>query len=432
MKSSVLFNQIVSISGNIGSTKWFHSKSATEYDAMAKFFLAVLFYFLICFGLKKLFAKMQSFFEKKTKDKRTVGLILRPIEYSLDTFILCLVIVQWVFTENTKLISKLRVIRYEDVYRWLHYKSPSVMDYILKVVIAFVVYLVVSELMKGISRFILARVNGIEFSGSVASVLLRIIRYSIQAFIVVVSVIQLFIVEYNMIAAIIVAVTVLLVAAYKLRNVNFRSLFDKAGISDLDSTSDKDVSRAASVMNSVVARVVGVIIVLAIALLVSRGLNSMSDVQGKEISQLVAYPEEMIAKELETEFKDVNPATAKIPGIKSHNNGISVRSDGSFSIIVLDKKPVGFNTDNPDYLFFGVGVGQSEMKALESMRYKYEGTNQAIMDLANGTANTYYYYDESANDCLALTINTSSNRVVSMTYYTDYKKIADILDIDHD
>ncbi|MCR5226631.1 MAG: hypothetical protein K6E27_05410 [Eubacterium sp.] len=430
MKSSVLFNQIVSLSGDMSVTQWFHTRSATIYEKFGKFFIAVLIYFLICFCLKKIFAKLQDNLEKKTRDKRTVALIIKPIEYSLDTFFLCLIIVQWVFTEHTKIASKIRIMTYDDVYRWLHYKSPSIMDYILKVIIAFLVFIVVSEIINGISRFILTRVNDINFSGSVAHVLMKVVKYSIQAFLVVISVIQLFIVEYNMIAAVIVAVVVLIVAAYKLRNVNFKSLFDKAGINDLDAASEKDVTRAASLMNSVVSRVAGVVILLLIFFFISRGFNSVSNNTGKEISQLVAYPEAMIAKELDTEFKEVSLATAKVPGLKG--NSVSVHSDGSVNIIYVNDEQVGVNTDSADYLFFGVGVGQSEIKALDSMRYAYEKTEQSVVDLTSGQANTFYYFNEKDNDCLALTVNKTSNRVVSITYYTDYETIAEILDIDHD
>lgn len=429
MKSSMLLSLSTSLTKGFGSRQWFHAKSTDPIDVFGKLFFAVLFYFLICFGLKKLFEKLQSKFEKGSKDKRSVGLILRPVEYALDTIILCIVIVQWMLVENASFVAKLRVIRYVDIQRWLHYQSDSLIDYIFKVIIAFIVYLVITGLINSIIQFILTRVNDISFTGSTGYVLLKVIKYVVKATLIVLSLIQLYIVEYNIIAAVVVIVAVLLTAAYKLRNVNFKSLFDQTGINDLD-VSDRNKGRAANIMNSVVARMVGVVILLAIVFFVSRGVNSVSASSGEELSQLVIYPEAMIAKELNTSFKDVSLATAKVPGLRG--NGISVRSNGKLNLIVLNKKQVGVNSASEDYLFFGVGTGQTKTKAINSMRYAYEGTEESVVDMTSGTANTYYYYNESANDCLAITISSASEKVVSVTYYTDFKMVEDVLNLDHE
>ena len=41
----------------------------------------------------------------------------------------------------------------------------------------------------------------------------------------------------------------------------------------------------------------------------------------------------------------------------------------------------------------------------------------------SGASRVHYYYNIRNNDCLVLTVNSHSNRVVSVTYYTDYDMI---------
>ncbi len=429
MKSSMFLSLSTSLTKGFGTRQWFHAKSPELIDLFAKLFFAVLIYFLVCFGLKKLFEKLQIQFEKGSRDKKTVSLVLRPIEFTLDTIILSVAIVQWVLVENASFVAKLRVIRYVDIQRWLHYQSDSLLDYIYKVIIAIIVYLVITGLINSLIQFILTRVNDINFTGSAGYVFLKILKYVVKAALIVLSLLQLYIVAFNIIAAVVVIVAVLLTAAYKLRNVNFKSLFDETGVNDLD-VSDRNRSRAATIMNSFVLRAVGVVLLLLIIFFVSRGVHSVSKNSGEEISQLVYYPEAMIAKELNTSFEDITVEAAQIPGITGGH--VKVRTNGDLKLLELDKHRVGVNTDCPDYLFFGVGVGQSSSTANNSMRYAYEGFEQSVVDLANGTANTYYYYNESANDCLAVTISAASNKVVSVTFYTDYDRMESILNLDHE
>ena len=101
-------------------------------------------------------------------------------------------------------------------------------------------------------------------------------------------------------------------------------------------------------MNSFVLRAVGVILLLLIIFFVSRGVHSVSKNPGEEISQLVYYPEAMIAKELNTSFEDIAVEAAQIPGITGGH--VKVRTNGDLKLIELDKHRVGVNTDCPDYL----------------------------------------------------------------------------------
>ena len=418
---------VLSLTGSLGVTQWFHTRSDTIFERTAKFFLAVLIYSFVCFCLKKIFAKLQDSFEKAGSDRRMLSVILRTIEYTLDTFVLSLAIVQWVFTESVKIAETLRILTLLDVRRWLHTNSPTVMDYVLKVILAFTFYIFISEVLNRLSRFIRNRLIDAQFSQRAIYILLKIINFSIQIFVIVISVIQLFIVEYNMIAAFIVLIVVTLITIYKLRNVDFRTIIESTGINDLELVSDTKVNKAVSILNSIFYKLLSVAIVLMLFFVASKGIDYLSGTGGREISQFADHPENLMAKELDTSFKDESLEDVKIPGLKA--DGLKVRSDGEIDIVYLDGKKVGVNTDSRNYMLFGVGINQTEIKVSDEMYYNYESCTQAIADLASGSANTYYYYNTKKNDCLALTINTNSNRVVNITYYTDYDRVAEILSI---
>ena len=60
MKSSMFLSLSTSLTKGFGTRQWFHAKSPELMDLFAKLFFAVLIYFLVCFGLKKLFEKLQT------------------------------------------------------------------------------------------------------------------------------------------------------------------------------------------------------------------------------------------------------------------------------------------------------------------------------------------------------------------------------------
>lgn len=41
---------------------------------------------------------------------------------------------------------------------------------------------------------------------------------------------------------------------------------------------------------------------------------------------------------------------------------------------------------------------------------------------------TYFYYNNEQNDCVALTINDTTNRITGITYFYDFNKIMEKID----
>lgn len=50
-----------------------------------------------------------------------------------------------------------------------------------------------------------------------------------------------------------------------------------------------------------------------------------------------------------------------------------------------------------------------------------------IHQYSKGTT-TYFYYNNEHNDCVALTVNDTTNRIVGITYFYDFNKIMETID----
>jgi hypothetical protein len=58
------------------------------------------------------------------------------------------------------------------------------------------------------------------------------------------------------------------------------------------------------------------------------------------------------------------------------------------------------------------------------MTYKYTGVAGEGERTLTGSSSAHYYYNKKENDCLVMTVNKRSNRIVSLTYYSDFDAVS--------
>ena len=68
---------------------------------------------------------------------------------------------------------------------------------------------------------------------------------------------------------------------------------------------------------------------------------------------------------------------------------------------------------------YAKGIQQYSGGEVTVLKYKSEGSFVVLNDLQGGNSTSYYYYNRAENSCLVITINSKSNRVVYMSYFTE-------------
>ena len=192
----------------------------------------------------------------------------------------------------------------------------------------------------------------------------------------------------------------------------------------------KKEKRINSGNRSVVYKVIGIILVLLIFYGLYRGAMYMTSSGGRDITEDLTMSEESLASAYNITFQDNSELVSKVP---QYSGGkVSVRSGGGLNVIYIDGKQVGISTTSRSYKFYGVAINQPGKDAEEDMTYDEDDSMVVLNDLMGGNSNSYYYYNKKNNDCLVITVSGQTNRVVSMTYFTDYKKITRNLSISSD
>ena len=172
--------------------------------------------------------------------------------------------------------------------------------------------------------------------------------------------------------------------------------------------------------NGVVSKIIAAVVIVAVILVFVKLAMTITGSGGKDITPELTKTEDEIASDLGITFSENNDRVGKIP--QYAKSKVTVNSGDELHIVYIGGKQVGVNTDSRKYRFFDVGINDSEKNALKKMTYTYDDSMVVLNDLMGGNSTTYFYYNNKDKDGLVLTISEKSGRVVSMTYYTDFKK----------
>ena len=167
---------------------------------------------------------------------------------------------------------------------------------------------------------------------------------------------------------------------------------------------------------------IGLVIVALAVFGIIKVVNFIVNSGGKDISEYLAKSESEIAQELGLTFEQHDE---RAPMIQQYSGGkVTVRSAGDLEVIYIDGKQVGVATDGRDYRFFGIGINDMGPRLEYIITYKYEKIFVVANDLTGGNSESKFFYNTADNTCLVITLNTTSNRVVYMTYFTDLALIS--------
>ena len=186
------------------------------------------------------------------------------------------------------------------------------------------------------------------------------------------------------------------------------------------------VSASSSGVNSSSRRIIFLVIGLVILGLgifgVIKVVNHMVNSGGKDISDYLSGSEADLARELNLTFEQHDE---RAPMIQQYSGGtVTVRSAGELEVIYINGKQVGVATEGRDYRFFGIGINDMGPKLESLITYKYEKVFVVMNDLTGGSSESRYFYNTNDNTCLVITLNNKTNRVVYMTYFTDFALIS--------
>ena len=351
-----------------------------------------------------------------------------------------------------KFITGIFSLAADEIKNWIHNNHGSLFSYLLKFLLAMLVFIIVRDILTSIITKIITNqtmvpVSFRDLSGSrntqLAFIVMSFTKYVILTFLLYEIILQLNVVEVDPLATITISsgiIIILVIQGYftkKIRRIFQLSksiikgrevvLQDSKEIPLPNLSRYSDTGKVIYKVFSLFGKLIGLLVAVIIVFLINQGISYVIDSRGEDITYLLKYPEYKIHAETNTIFSFGDEDSTPLP--LDLGGGVKVRTDGRLNIIYINNHQVGINTSDRKYKFYGVSINQAEITAARVTSYKYDDNIKIEQNLSGIHSNSYIYYNLENNDCLVLTVNRTSHRVASMTYFTDFRLIADILNI---
>ena len=335
-------------------------------------------------------------------NRNTVRFIFTMIRYII-LIVSILIFLRSCITELT--YGKASNIR--DMILWLHGKTVTIYDYGIKLLVALIAFISFNAVQNSFFTLLKRHLDQKNVREGFTNLVLNLVRYTLLSFFVVAASLQMIITDGDSIIALAIYAYLCIMIAVPTRKIR-NYLTAK--------------SHSMELMITLAGRFIAMILLVALGFGVYAGLQYFLHFGGRDISTYLTMDEKSIGAQLNTSFQDSPELSRAIS--KGSREQEYVRSDGELNLIYIDGKLTGYNTTGREYQMYGVAINQPEISAVNDMVYSYEGTMREVTDLYGGASDSHYYYNTRQNDCLVLTVNQNSNRVVSITYYNDFQLIS--------
>lgn len=181
--------------------------------------------------------------------------------------------------------------------------------------------------------------------------------------------------------------------------------------------------------SGVIGILIKFIILFAVcALIIFVGEKIVSKVmpEGQDITTMLGQQEDALSTSLGEMFVD-NPVWAA--NVYHYSKGtVTVKGAEDIGVVYIDGRQVGVHIAGKEYTIFDVQIGDGEKNMYDNTTYPFDSFISIVDTINSGRSTLYIYYSNSRNDCIFFQISNTTNRIESMTYYSDYRKVTENLD----
>lgn len=112
------------------------------------------------------------------------------------------------------------------------------------------------------------------------------------------------------------------------------------------------------------------------------------------------------------------------------NSNVTVNGNDNIGVVYFDGVQGGLYCNSRKYSFFGIELGDYQLSAENNMSYKYDESFIVFDDMLSGLSTTVFYVNYDKGDCLVVVYNDENAMTAAIAYYNNYKKVTEKLDLD--
>lgn len=175
-----------------------------------------------------------------------------------------------------------------------------------------------------------------------------------------------------------------------------------------------------------IIKIIIIFMVCGLVVFAGKKLVSVLVPEGQDITTMLNWKENEISTSLEEVFVDNQGWTTDV--YHYSKGSIAVKGAEDIGVVYIDGRQIGVHIASKKYTIFGVQVGDGEKHMYDNTTYPFDSFISIVDTINGGRSTLYIYYNNSRNDCIFFKINNSTNRIESMTYYSDFRKVTEKLD----
>lgn len=179
-------------------------------------------------------------------------------------------------------------------------------------------------------------------------------------------------------------------------------------------------------IGGMIVKIIVAFVVCGVLIFGGKKIVSVLMPEGTDITPILKENSDVIASQLGVTFTD-NPSW--VSNIYHFAEGTTtVKAAEDIGIVYLNGKQAGVHITDKTYTIFDVQIGDGEAEMYNHTTYPYDNFISVVDTVNGGKSSLYIYYSQSRNDCIVFMINNTTNRIQSMTYYSNYKLMTTNMD----
>ena len=169
------------------------------------------------------------------------------------------------------------------------------------------------------------------------------------------------------------------------------------------------------------------IITLVVLTIIGFGIKTIFFPTPKDLTAAASLSKEDLAAKYKIKFKRDEAMDKYIPKWIKDSSVLEAETGKGLTVFSINGKYCGFHFDTKKYTAFGLSIGMLYDEIPSKMTFKYEDNLNVVNDALGGISTADYYYNETTNECLIITINDNTAKIAAITYTNNFDLFAENL-----
>ena len=188
---------------------------------------------------------------------------------------------------------------------------------------------------------------------------------------------------------------------------------------DYDNSKEAIISKTKKMSVKLIIFIIAVVLISSISsiILFVKSLQS----KPTDVTKIVRYDEPQFSKTLGLYFTESEVFAQKVRVFSEDK--VTAKTDDGFGIVYIGGKQQGIFIDSTKYTLYGLRVDDKCDENFSKTTFMHDKVYSEVVDYSAGFKNYCYLYNTGNGDCMIVSYDTRTNKILELGYFYNYKTI---------